>query len=808
MDQLRQELRYALRSIRRTPLASTIIVATLSVGIALVTTFYSLINTALFRPLPFPDAGRLIRVAPYPASLRAHLELTKLTRSLERLGLYEESRSILVVGDEPIAVPTAGVDSSVFAVLGIKPKLGRLPSAREISDRLPVVVIGERLWQMRFGGDSGIIGRSVQLDGQLRRVVAVMPKVFTFPIRAQAWYPLQLSSFPETRYASIGKLRLGVTVDAVMREARVVGDRLRRADPVRYQVGRVGPAGGLYPLEDVVDRGWRIGTAYTALFVIGPAVCALLIACINVAALMLARLSRRRGEFIVRAALGASRWRIVRQTLLESAVFAVLAGVAGCLLSAWGVRLMLAMLPAITRELIPGWSTFGVDLTVLAFAIGVALLTVLVFGLWPARATTGFDLARGLKSNADQGFAGGEATNRLHLPVVLELTFAVMLFVGASVLVRSYHDLTHANRGYALTDRYQVGLTYEPARDSVDLQYVRNLEDIRSRAEVLSPGMQVASSAQAIRARGDTTWIGLFTTDDGRATFTQFDFNHAAFAVSDNYFAALDIPVIAGRTFGSTDDGGALAIVVSRELARRAWGDANPLGRTLSITYRGTRATVVGVVGDVFDPTVASGGSMDPKPDLYLSMRQSTAIGSPMARLVVHSRMGPASVSSAVQASLKSLGRAIPIEVMTLADEEARRGTPAVTRLMSSILGTLAIIGFVLSMMGIYGVVAFAVEQRTREIGVRVALGATGSDVVAHMMKGGLKLVGIGVGLGILGAIANSRLLESMVVGTTSAKLATTIAVGMVFMAIALVACWFPARRAAALDPLKALRSE
>jgi putative ABC transport system permease protein len=390
--------------------------------------------------------------------------------------------------------------------------------------------------------------------------------------------------------------------------------------------------------------------------------------------------------------------------------------------------------------------------------------------------------------------------------VVLELTLAVMLFVGASVMARSYLALSTVDRGYELKDRYHAGLTYEAAQDSIAEQYVRNVEAIRARAEELAPGTRVAASSQATNVRGDTNWVNTFSVNG--KMLMQPDLGSTTLSVSDNYFATLGIPILAGRTFGPAENGGAVAVIVSREFARYFWGDANPIGQSLRVTFSSkTRATVVGVAGDVIHADRASGGALKPSMDIYFSMRQ-TMLGSGMTRLVVHSPAGLASVNGVIRTSLRTLGRQLPVEVMSLADEEASRGAIAMARMMSAVLGTVAVAGFLLSMMGIYGVVAFAVEQRTREIGVRVALGATGRDVIAHMMKGGVKLVGIGIGLGLVGAMANGKILESLVVGTIATQIGTALGVAAVFGAIALASCYLPARRAAALDPLKALRSE
>jgi predicted permease len=804
MDILRQELRYALRSIRRTPLASTVIVATLAIGIAFVSTFFSLINSAFFRPLRYPAADRTISLTYWSLARRPVEELARITTSLERITLFStEGGANLVTPAGAFEVQTAAVDSSFFKLLGVAPVMGTLPSAEAIQRREPFVVINERLWRSRFGADSGILGKLIELDGVRRPVVAVMPAWFTYRERAQAWIPLVPNADADSReYTASALLKPGKTIDDVRREADLVGRRLMQVDAKIYRTPR---HTYILPMNAMVDRGGGRGAIIALMIslVVSGAIAVLMVACTNVASLMLARVARKRAELGVRSALGASRWQLMRQQILESLLIASMAWAIGVVLAQWGVSLMLSMVPT---DGIPGWTTFGIDWRVLAFAGFASLVAVLVFGLWPARVGTRLDLSKVLRGS-DNSIAGRDPTRRLHLPVVLELTLSLALFVGAAIALTSLRQLATIDRGMTLDGRYDVRLAIDPQRDTAPIAYT----------DVISAIRREAASQPILRSVSTTGWFAGLRGDTGRnitvvptATRQKLDwheFGSGPRVVSPNYFGTTGIRVLAGRVFDSTDTEASTPVaVVSRSFAQSVWGTDKVIGKTIDVSPSGRRATVIGVTSDVIMSARLVEGRLVPSRLIYFSDRQAQTWPSSV-EFIAATTANASTVSSAFTAAAASQGRIVPVFIRTYR-EEIEGGDALFTRMLSIVLAAFAATGLVLAVMGIYGVVGFAVEQRTREIGVRVALGASPSDVVRHMMNGGMRLVGIGIALGLLCAFVEARILMGLIVGTAQTMALAAIGSAIVFAGIAAVACYLPARRSASLDPLKALRAE
>ena len=807
VDIIRQELRYALRSLGTSRLVSAVVIATLGTGIALVTTFFSLVNTAFYHPLPYKNADRIVSLTPYAVSKPPLDELKKMSRSLGRIATFQEGRAILSGGDGAVEINSAAVDTSLFTLLDARPIVGSLPSAREIADRARVAVINERVWRGRFGGRPDIVGQWITLDGVARRVIGVMPAWFTFPGRAEVWFPLEVRLGPEDReLKAIGFLSPGATIGDVEREVQLLGARLHQIDSVRFHLGRTG---GIYVSEDMVDRGrGRSQITFLIWLVVGGALCVLLVACTNVASLMLARTARRRGEMVIRASLGASRWQLIRQQLIESVILASMAGIFGTVASIWGVQLVVGMLPPQSMAWMPRWVNFGIDGRVLAFAALISLLTILVFGLWPAREATRFDLTSVLRATADHGVAGRDPTRRLHVPVVLELTLSLVLFVGAVMMLRSFHTLASVDHGFALEDRSRVSIAYERTRDTIAEDYSRNMLALREATQAAAPSVEVALVSGFFHFLGDSAPRNGFIVPETRRTLSWEYLEALPSTVSDNYFRVLRISIVAGRAFDSTDVASSTpVIVVSRRLAMDVWGSANPLGKQLMVgRHGGTRATVVGVVNDVTRSARVANGVLVPQRDIYFGERQTVTCCN-RASLIIHSKLSPNGISSLVGRSLRSLGRDLPVTVMTLGDDEMR-GDALLNRMLSTVFAIFAMSGLILATMGIYGVVAFDVAQRTREIGIRVALGATSADVVRHLMTGGLKLVAIATTIGLAASALTGRVLTAFVLGTFWGYVVTAVGVAAVFAAIAMLGCYLPARRAASMDPLVALRSE
>jgi putative ABC transport system permease protein len=806
MDVLLQEMRYAFRSIRNAPLLSAIVVGTLSIGIALTTTFFSLINTAYYHPLPYRKADRIVTVAMYPV-LRLPLdELRKMTAALSGITAYENSSAIVSGQGPAVSVSATLIDTAFFRVLGESPVVGSLPTPAEIASR-EFVVINEKLWRRYFGARPDIVGQSVTIDGELRRVIGVMPYWFSFPERSEMWYPFDRDPGPQDRWLSaIGELAPGKSFADVQSELLLVGARLHAIDSSTYHAGRTG---GMLAARDMISRGREIPFyRLLAILVIGGALCVLLVACTNVASLMLARGARRRGEMVIRASLGASQWQLIRQQLVESVILAMIAGIVGTTLSVWGIHLVLGLLSPISVAAIPGWVSLGLDGRVLAFAALASLLTVLVFGLWPAREGTRFDLTGALRGTADHGVTGRDPTRRLHLPVVLELTLSLTLVIGAVTMLQSFRAAAAASRGFAMDDRYRVRVAFDERRDSTPVAYTAYIRALRDNVARADPGSAVALNSMYWTIHGDSApRDGLRVTGTTRVISWQ-SLGKLPELVSDNYFRTLDIRVLSGRAFDSTDvETSTLVAVVSRHFANEVWPGENAIGKTLGMTAGVTgRATVVGVVSDVTRQDRNANGQFAPTSEVYLSEHQALTCCN-RASFVMHSRLPLTTVSSLVQSQLKAMGRDLPIYVRPLREDASSEGEQ-IGRILSPILGTFALAGLALALMGIYGVVAFAVERRVREIGVRIALGATQTHIVRHLMKDGLVLIGVGTAAGLVASAAFARLFSMFIVGPVSGHVPAAVVIAVLFGVIALIACYLPARRAAGLDPLVALRSD
>jgi predicted permease len=806
-DILLQEVRYALRSIRNAPLVSLIVIGTLSSGIGLATTFFGLLNTAYYHPLPYRKADRLVTVARYYVLKQPVDELRKMTTALSGLTAYEPTQANVSADGAGVSVSALLVDSAFFRVLGESPIVGRVPTAAEIMAREPVIVINERLWASAFGRRPDIIGKPIMVEGRLRRVVGVMPAWFTFPQRTQVWYPFDQDPGPEDRWLNVtGELAPGRKFADLQRDLVLLGARLHAIDSSRYHVGRTG---GMLASPDMVSRG-KDTPVYRllAILVICGALAVLLIGCTNIASLMMARAARRRGQMVIRASLGASQWQLIRQQLIESVILASIAGVAGTLLSIWGTQLVLGLLPPISRELMPGWVTFGIDARVLAFAVVASLAAVLVFGLWPAREGIRFDLTGALRGTADQGLTGRDPTRRVHLPVVLELTFSLVLVIAAATMVQSFRFAANASRGFAMDDRYEVRVGFDEGRDSLFASYTAFVRGVRENLEATAHGVDVALASRIQVVSGDTMGSDGVRIVGTPRTFRWEEFGSIPELVSDNYFRVLEIRTVAGRTFNSTDVATAApVVVVSEHFAKDAWPGQSAIGKQLTLTKASsTRATVIGVVSGVTTAGRRTNGQFMPTSELYLSDRQALTCCN-AARFILHTTLTAAGVSSLVRSQLTPLGRNVPPYVRTMRDAHKTDGE-LFGQLLSPILGTFALAALVLATIGIYGVVAFGVERRVREMGVRIALGATDRDIVRHLMKDGASLVLIGTLAGLAAAAATGQLLSTFVVGPVSGRVVIAVATTGVFAGVALIACYLPARRSAKLDPMAALRAE
>jgi putative ABC transport system permease protein len=812
-----RDLRYAARGLARQPGFAAVAVVTLGLAIGANTAIFSVADALLLRPLPLPRADRLVLLVRHFADGESEsMSVPKFFFLRERMrrvfastGAYERlGTGFNLVGDGlPERIRGARVTAGFFPTVGVQPMLGRnflleedRPGARR------VVVLSHRLWLRRFAADPRILGRRLVLSGETYAVVGVMPPSFRFPSVAELWTPFGFdpASVEEANYFDLlGRLRDGVSTAAAAAAARDL----------------TGPFAALFPRSFAPHEAFSVvplqerlyGRLRPALLVLLAAVGAvLLIACVNLANLQLARAAARQRELAIRTALGAGWWRIARQLLTESLLLALAGGAAGLLLGAVAIRPLLALSPVEIDDL----SRVTIDGRVLAFTLLVSLASGLLFGLAPALSPARSDLHEPLKEGGARtaGSASGQWLRRAL--VVSEVALALVLIAGATLLVRSFVLMLQKPPGFETADVLTLKLSLPVvkygsagAAERFSTQVVERLEGL--------PGVRAAAVATTLpleRGPGlDFKIPGRNQGgEDGRGTYA------ASFrALTPDLFQVLRIPVLRGRGFAAGDRVGApLVAVINQKLARRCWPNQDPIGQRLSIAEgeiladRGSR-TIVGVVGDTRD----EGLDQEPPDLIYVPLAQ---LQDPLVGLLfklipvsvaVRSAAASPALATAISKQIWAVDPAQPIaDVRTMA--EVRAASLGSRRFTTTLLGLLALLAVTLAAVGIYGVLSYLVQQRTREIGVRLALGATTAQVLGLVLRQGLGAVLAGLALGTGGAFALTRLMKSLLVGVTAADPLTFVLTPALLAAIALLACSIPARRASQLDPLVALRQE
>jgi predicted permease len=799
------DIRQAFRLFRKQPAFSAVAVAVLALGLGASTAIFSVVDAVLLRPLPFPDAGRLVSIEetfagrPNAVSPVNFLDWQQQVRSYRGLAMYQDQSMTLTWGDRAEAIVAYGVSSTFFPVLGMKPQLGHWLAPED--DRSPgpsSVVLSHALWQRIFGGAPDVVGRQVMLDAQPYTIVGVAPAGAEFPEGTDAWVSLGLSArnlaqnSRGAHYVSaIARLRPGVSIQQADVEMRGIAARLASAYPRTNQDSSA-------RVQGLVDA--TVGDGRTALLLLLGAVgFLLLIACVNVSGLLMARAASRRVEMAVRAALGAGRLALVRQALIESLVLAGVAASAGTVLAAWGARALLAIVPTD----LPRASQSGLDGRVLAFTALVTAASALLFGCLPALHSMAAGLGGALKESRRDAGIGGSRRLRGTL-VAVEVALALVLLVGASLAIRSFDLLARVSPGFeprgvitftlslpggVYKEHTQVAAFY---RDLVDR--LRGAPGVSSAAAVMIPPVSASG------------FSGTFTID-GRPEVSGPDEPHAQMRpITPGYFRTLGIPLVRGRAFDERDaDGAPPVAIISQTAARRYWPGEDPIGRRLrmhvsAIGGRQPFREIVGIVGDVKNARL----DMPSAPMVYLPHAQHPA--SWMA-VMVRGSGEAALVQRAVTDTLREMDRTlVPLEMKTLEAHVA--SSRADQRFRAVLLGLFAGSAFLLAIVGLYAVVAYTTGQRRHEIGVRMALGASARRIFALVIGDGMRPVAIGLILGCAGALGLSRLMRTLLFGVRPFEPAIVVAAVAAFAAAAAAACYLPARRATAVDPTSALREE
>jgi predicted permease len=813
MSALLQDLRYGLRMLANNPGFTAVAVVTLAVGIGANTVIFSLVNAALLRPLPYVDAERLVILTETtghspgtPVSYPDFLDWQKQSAGFESMAAFRHE-SINITGvDVAENVSIMAVSSSFFSTLGIKPVLGHDFEPADDTGANPVVLMSYGLWQRRFGADAGVLGKKLTLKGTLKAqsytVIGVLPRGFRFSGETDLFLPLGLwrgdgflmKRENHDRTFVVARLKADASVESARAEMETIAARLEK----QYPSTNAGFGAAVIPL-----RAQIAGAARPAIIILLCAVgFVLLIASVNIANLLLARSLSRSREIALRVALGAGRPRLVRQLLTESLLLALSGGVAGMLLSVWGVESLRGSIPGDLREAVLGRIT--IDHRVLFFTLIVSLLTGVLFGLVPALQISRPELNEDLKEGGRSSTVSFGRRRLRNLLVVAEVTLAFVLLVGAGLSLRSFYRLVAVDPGFNPHNVMTIQLdTSDPRFDADPAQFFAFNRQLLERVRAL-PGVEDAGLVRPVPLGGGRAEMPFYV--EGRPIPARGQFPVGTWhAVSPGYFQAMGIPLRRGRSFDVADGSAAPTVsVISDGMARRYWPDDDPIGKRFRL---GTPEmglpwfTVVGVVGDTRPYGLATAVPVA----FYVSCLQLGSWAD--MTLVVRTTSNPIEIAATVRRQVSGVDKEMATsEARTM--EERLALSLASQRLNTWMLALFAALAVLLAAVGIYGVMSYAVSQRIHELGVRVALGATRLDILKLVVGEGLVLTLVGVGAGTVAAFGLARFLTGMLFGTMPTDPATYIGVSVLLIAVALVSCYLPARRATKVDPMVALRYE
>ena len=798
-----RDARYALRLLFRAPAFSIIAILTFAVGIGVNTAVFNVVNGVLLRPLPYPDADRITMVwldnrregirediTSYPN----YLDWRDQNASFAHMAAYTPAAFSLTGSGEPERLPGALVTANFFDVMQVQPLLGRVfTEHNETPGQDGVVLVSYGLWQRRFGGAPDVLGRSLTLSGRPYEIIGVLPPTLGWPDRAEAWTPLApAAQLREARGSFwlpvVGRLKPGVSIEQAQTEMSEIARRLEEEYPSNRGYG-IYVVGLREQIVGNVERGLLILLAAVG-FV-------LLIACVNLANLMLGRAAARRKELAVRAALGAARGRLIRQIVTETFVLAMIGAAAGAVLAYWVTEVVLIL----GGDSIPRQDAIAMDLRVFGFALLLAVLAALLAGLLPAWQASRRSLVEHLREGARAGASMGSRRTRSAL-VAAEVALAIVLLTGAGLLIRTLMTMQQTERGFVPENVAMLTVSLQPASypQAADVRgfYARLLERTRS-----LPGVLAASTGTGV-LQPLVTRSGNFSIEGVPPVPPEERVEYPIETVSPGYFETVGMTILRGRGFTEADHPDAPpAVVVNETLARTAWPGQDPLGRRIRPGGENSQApwmTVVGVIRDAHRADV----KRPIRPEVYLSTLQQPLR---TQTLLVRTAGEPARIVPAVRTELQALDPQLPIFNVTTLERELAL-TLTQPRFQAVLLAGFAAIALLLATIGIYGVTAHAVSQRTQEVGIRMAMGAGRRDVLRMMLWQHLRPAVAGLGLGLAGALVLSRFLESLLYGVSATDPGTFAGVVGLLMAVAVIACWLPARRATRIDPLTALRIE
>lgn len=802
-----QDLRYGARMLLKRPGFTLAAVITLALGIGANTAIFSVVNAVLLRPLPYADSDRLVMLSTEETDgvlgntgYTTFVDWRERSRSFERLALIRSWGGTLTGQGDPEVIEGLRVSADYFKMLGVSPALGR---DFEIEEDRPasrfVVIISQSLWQRRFNSDPQILGKQLTLSDQPFTIVGVMPSNFrdflaaNFYEPAEVWAPVGYDIAQPFACRScqhlkaIGRLKPDVSLDQARIEMKTIMEVMAREHPTTYATSAVSMA----RLQDQF-----VGAIRPALYLLLVAVgLVLLIACANIANLLLARASERAREFAIRATLGAGEWRIVRQLLIESLLLSVVGAGLGLLLAVWGTETLIRISPAQILQL----QSVSVDAWVLGFTLLMSLVTCLLFGLAPAWQAARQDTQLALKEGA-RGSSGKKQRRLRESFVVAQMMFALVLLVGAGLLIRSFIEVLDSTPGFETRNLLAMqvpatGAKYNEA-ERVIAFYAESLERIQA-----LPGVEAAGIVSNLPFGGNMDMSGFHVEEQPLANPAEAP-SAERYGISTNYLRAMGIPLLRGRWFTEHDNSNTpLVVLVNNTAAQRIWPNEDPIGKRIRLGgIDDPLRTIVGVVGDVHHY------GLEIPPDLQAYVPHAQWAASYM-QLVVRTGPEPGALATPVREAIHAIDPDIPVyKVSTM--NQLISASVAQRRFTLLLIGVFATVALLMAAVGIYGVMSYIVAQRTQEIGIRLALGAQPKDVFKMIVGQGMLLTLLGIVLGLVGAFALTRLMESMLFGIESTDLLTFAAIAVLLTAVSLIACCVPGRRATRVDPLVSLRYE
>jgi putative ABC transport system permease protein len=809
MQTLWQDLRYGARMLAKNPGFTLVAILTLAVGIGANTAMFSYVNAWLIKPLPYPQADRLFIFESHDkkrgwtsesiTSTASFLDFQKQNTSFEQTVGWTGWNFNLTGDGNPALIEGGRVSWNYFDVLGAKPLLGRTFTQDEDGPGAPhVAILSEGLWQSRYAGDPKIIGRNIKIEGEAYTVVGVMPATFQLPLMgiANLWTPLALTEKDRADrggswFSAFGRLKPGVTEDQAAAECAAIFGRLESQFPqTNTNLTLL-----VTSMADIIGRHEGVPEVIICFVIVGLV---LLIACANVANLMLARATGRTKEFAVRGALGATMPRLARQLLTESMLLSFVGGVAGVFVGLWGMKLIDSWIPGHVRGFLVNYGRVDLDVTTLLFTLGIGLLCGLLFGSAPAFENARLDVNRTLKEASGQASGSRRGARLRQIFVAAEIALAVIVLISATLLVKSFIISVRSSPGYNAENLMVAQVSLPKTKYAQDWRQRNFTEDVLARVRALPQAVSlgVASSVpyggfgQGVEVRA----VGKPAPRPGERIGARYT------AVSRDYLSTMQIRLIKGRLFNYADEQGSPSVIISQTLERQFWPNEDPIGQKLQFGEQHTVCTVVGVVQDIKMYYVRAQAERQ----MYVPLAQfpSATLG-----FVVRTSVDSPAMATAIRDAIWSVDRDQPVssvEPLETLISITNAGDSVVTKLMVF----FSALAMFLGVIGIYGVMAHLVSQRTHEIGIRAALGATPSQVLRLVISHGLKLAMIGISLGVLLALGATRALANQLYGVTPYDPPTFVGVTLLFAFVAVAACYLPARRGTLVDPLVALRYE